>query len=152
MIVNIRTLYILLLSAIVVGCQENTTENPSSVERPNILLIITDDQGTILGLPPMPGVVNFDGAGPGVCLIWHLSYEDGLEGLEDGLNANDLLGCYDLSNPIEVIREDCGGGDPDCNNITITAGTGSIIVTGLADAPVTSLQIFNAQWQQEFYK
>ena len=42
--------------------------------------------------------------GPGTCLIWHLRYEDGLEGLEMGMNANDLSGCYDLSNYIEVVR------------------------------------------------
>ena len=31
-------------------------------------------------------------------MIWHLSYEDGLTGKEVGLNANDLEGCFDLSN------------------------------------------------------
>ena len=69
--------------------------------------VITDDQGLILGLPPtltdVEGV-NFDAAGPGVCLIWYLRYEDGLQGLEAGLNANDLEGCFDLSNSIEVTR------------------------------------------------
>ena len=69
--------------------------------------IITDDQGLILGLPPTLGDVegvDFDAAGPGVCLIWYLRYEDGLQGLEAGLNANDLEGCFDLSNSIEVTR------------------------------------------------
>jgi len=33
--------------------------------------IVTDSEGNILGLPPMPGVVDFDGVGAGVCLIWH---------------------------------------------------------------------------------
>ena len=74
----------------------------------NSSYIITDDQGNILGLPPtLEDVknVNFDEAGPGVCLIWNIRYEDGLQGLEVGKNANDLSGaCFDLSNSIKVIR------------------------------------------------
>ena len=66
--------------------------------------IVTDDEGYILGLPPMPSVVDFDGAGAGTCLVWHLSYEGDIEGLEGGLGVEDLQGCYSLSNPVEVIR------------------------------------------------
>lgn len=73
----------------------------------NSSFIVTDDMGNILGLPPtmsdLEGV-NFDGAGVGVCLIWYIRYEDGLEGLEMGRNANDLKGCFDLSNSITVNR------------------------------------------------
>jgi len=67
--------------------------------------VVTDGQGYILGLPPMPGVVDFDGAGAGTCLVWHLSYDGMITGAAPGLNANDIQGCFDLSNPIEVIRE-----------------------------------------------
>ena len=69
--------------------------------------VITDADGNILGLPPTLAAVegvNFDEAGAGVCLIWYLRYEDGLVGAEVGLNANDLEGCFDLSNPITVTR------------------------------------------------
>ena len=75
----------------------------------NSTFVITDDQGKILGLPPtMEAVegVNFDGAGAGTCLIWYLRYEDGLTGLEPDLNANDLMGCFNLSNAVEVVRTD----------------------------------------------
>ncbi|MBU2946405.1 T9SS type A sorting domain-containing protein [Zobellia uliginosa] len=75
----------------------------------NSTFVITDEEGKILGIPPSMAAVegvDFDGAGAGTCLIWHLRYEDGLEGAEMGLNANDLMGCYDLSNPIEVVRKD----------------------------------------------
>jgi len=66
--------------------------------------VVTDDQGNILGLPPMPSVVDFDGAGFGTCLIWHLSFENGLTGAEVGNNAmTDLVGCYNLSNSIAVM-------------------------------------------------
>ena len=43
-----------------------------------------DLQGTILGLPPSPEVVNFDGAGEGICLVWHLTYQEGFSGAEVG--------------------------------------------------------------------
>ena len=77
----------------------------------NAQWLVTDADGTILGLPPMPSVVDFDGAGPGTCLVWHLSYEDGIEGLAAGANANDLSGCFSLSNPISVERTDVSGTD-----------------------------------------
>lgn len=69
--------------------------------------VITDADGKILGLPPTLAAVeavNFDGAGAGVCLIWYLRYEDGLQNLEVGMNASDLTGCFDLSNAISVTR------------------------------------------------
>ncbi len=74
----------------------------------NRTFVITDDLGNILGLPPdnqaLEGV-DFDGAGVGTCLIWYLRYENGIQGLEAGLNANDLEGVFDLSNSITVERE-----------------------------------------------
>ena len=74
----------------------------------NSTWVITDDQGVILGLPPtladVEGV-DFDGAGVGVCLIWYLRYEDDLMGAEVGMNANDLTGCFSLSNSIMVTRQ-----------------------------------------------
>jgi hypothetical protein len=42
-----------------------------------------------------------------------------------------------------------GGGTPNCANVGITTGPGSISVTGLNGAPVTSVQIFSATWQPE---
>ena len=69
--------------------------------------VVTDDLGNILGLPNSFTEVNFEGAGTGSCLLWHLSYENGLTGLQVGANANQLVGCFDLSNPITVVRLDC---------------------------------------------
>lgn len=73
----------------------------------NSTWVITDDAGNILGLPPTLTAVegvDFDGAGTGTCLIWYLRYEDGLMGAEVGMNANNLSGCFDLSNSITVTR------------------------------------------------
>jgi len=73
----------------------------------NSTFVITTDTGDILGLPPtladLEGV-DFDGAGVGVCLIWYLRFEDGLEGAAMGENADDLVGCFALSNPLTVNR------------------------------------------------
>lgn len=70
--------------------------------------LITDDAGNILGVPPTLEAVegvDFDGAGVGVCYIWHLTYEEGLTGLAMGENKNDFDGFFDLSNFIMVTRE-----------------------------------------------
>ncbi len=67
--------------------------------------VVTDVEGNILGLPADPEAVNFEVAGPGVCLIWHLSFSGEIYGASQGSNAfRDLSGCYDLSNPIPVFR------------------------------------------------
>jgi len=80
----------------------------SNASGTNSTWVITDDQGVILGLPgtlEMVEGVNFDEAGAGVCLIWYLRYEDGLEGLAMNMNANDLTGCFSLSDPVMVTRQ-----------------------------------------------
>ncbi|MBJ6366821.1 T9SS type A sorting domain-containing protein [Snuella sedimenti] len=79
--------------------------------------VVTNEDGSeILGLPPNSYTeVNFDGAPAGICLVWHLMYEDGLVGLEVGNNPADLMGCFDLSNAVTVIRRHTEGG-------TLTAG------------------------------
>jgi len=68
----------------------------------------------------MPGVVDFDGAGAGNCFIWHLSYEDGITGLEVGMNTAGFSGCYSLSNSIEVIR--IAAGDCQANSGQLFGG------------------------------
>ncbi len=75
--------------------------------------VVTDEQGTILGLPAAPEDVNFDEAPAGICLIWHLSYEDGLAGLVTNNNTSDLQGDYDFSNSITVTRNPVDSGDCD---------------------------------------
>ncbi len=91
--------------------------------------IITDDQNNILGLPPMLSNVegvDFDGAGAGVCLIWHLTYEEGLTGLEAGNNVSDFEGFYGLSNAITVTRNPLEAG-------TLSGGPYTFMVDGMPD-------------------
>lgn len=89
--------------------------------------VITDDKANILALPAAPPF-DLEGAGPGVCLVWHLSYEPGLTGLQAGKNAKDLKGCFDLSNPITVYRNGVNGGElalaTGGKELTICAGDG----------------------------
>ncbi|WP_299225909.1 hypothetical protein [uncultured Psychroserpens sp.] len=105
------------------------TTDPDAVGS-NRRFVVTDDLGNILGLPPtiqdLEGV-DFDGAGVGTCLIWYLRYEDGLQGLEMGQNANDLQGSFDLSNSITVNRL----GQPDAG--TLIGGPFNFIVDGTPD-------------------
>ena len=104
----------------------------------NSAWVITDENGEIVGLPNNPPF-ELEGAGGGVCLIWHLSFEDGLTGAEVGMNANDLAGCYSLSNPIEVVRTAINGGE-----VSTTDGETSLTITvgdGIAD--VIDFQVEN---------
>ncbi|MCH9659789.1 MAG: T9SS type A sorting domain-containing protein, partial [Bacteroidetes bacterium] len=67
--------------------------------------VITDNStGEILGLPPGPPF-DLDGAGVGVCDIWYIRYATGTTGIAAGNNVSDIVGCFDLSNPITVNRE-----------------------------------------------
>ena len=100
-------------------CVDGMVDNVSGISTDpaavgtNRTFVITDADGTILGLPPtieaLEGV-DFDAAGGGVCLIWYLRFEDGLVGAEPGLNANDLEGTFSLSNSITVTRNAPNGG------------------------------------------
>ena len=109
----------------------------------NSAWVITDPYGKILGLPAAPPF-DLEGAGQGTCLIWHLSFEDGLTGVEVGLNANDLVGCYDLSNPYTVYRNGVNGGTISTNDPTqICAGDGQ---DDFIDVSVSGSEGPNAAW------
>lgn len=62
-------------------------------------------------------------------------------------------GCstYIESNIISVdLEPGCGPGDPDCANITITAGNGIITIDNLGAAPYSSVKVFNSSWGTEY--
>jgi len=108
--------------------------------------IITDEAGQILGLPPMPGVVDFDAAGPGICLIWHLSYDGDIEGLEMGMNANDLEGDYGLSNSISVTRNQPEGGTLEGGPFEFCVGDGEADQILDTEITLTGEGGENTQW------
>lgn len=95
-----------------------------SVSGPNQQWVVTDTEGNILGLPADPSDVDFETAGAGECLIWNLTFEDGLTGAEVGNNANQLAGCFDLSNPISVVRSTPQGGTLSPTTFTFCVGDG----------------------------
>ena len=68
----------------------------------NSQFLLTDEIGNILELPASFTDLDFDSQGPGVCLLWHLSFEDGITGAFIGGNANNIEGCFNLSNPITI--------------------------------------------------
>ena len=74
--------------------------------------VVTDEQGTILGLPPA-NTVDFEGAGSGTCLVWGLSYTGNLT-VQMGDNAFTSAitdDCFDLSdNYVKVVRDMPDGG------------------------------------------
>jgi len=104
----------------------------------NAAWVITDEALNILGLPAAPPF-DLDGAGAGTCLIWYLRYDGELSGAEVGANAGDLAGCFDLSNPVTVIREIPDGGmvalADGSTTYTGTAGNIVIDVTHTTTAP-----------------
>lgn len=90
--------------------------------------VVTDADLNILGLPPtleMVAGIDFDAAGIGVCLVWHLTYENGLQGLEVGSNAANLEGYFALSNEVTVNRNPNAG--------TISGGPFNFMVDGTAN-------------------
>ncbi|WP_141402366.1 spondin domain-containing protein [Sediminicola luteus] len=73
----------------------------------NQTFVITDDAKNILGLPPTIDAlegVNFDDAGTGSCYIYFLTYNQGLTGLEQGSNLDNIAGDFDLTNFLTVVR------------------------------------------------
>ncbi|MFK7970683.1 MAG: T9SS type A sorting domain-containing protein, partial [Bacteroidia bacterium] len=94
--------------------------------------VITDDQNTILGLPP-GNMQDFEGAGTGTCRVWGLSYTGSLTAMmgQNAATASLSSDCFDLSsNFIEVVRS-----APDGGMVTSSAGNSMerICVNGSPD-------------------
>lgn len=74
----------------------------------NYTYIVTNENGSIfLAGPNTEGVFDFNNISAGVCQIWGIAYD----GEITFPNPNDSLliqgECYELSNSIEVVREEC---------------------------------------------
>ena len=53
---------------------------------------------------------DFDRAGPGSCLVWHIAHQNNDRPiLPPGSHLDSLIGCYGISNPIQVNRGPNGG-------------------------------------------
>lgn len=64
--------------------------------------LITGVDSLILGISPdLP--INFESAGPGACLLWHLAASDSIP-INMGDNVSAITGCFDLAEPQQVTR------------------------------------------------
>jgi hypothetical protein len=91
------------------------------------VFLITGTDSLILGITPnLP--INFESAGPGACLIWHLASNDSIP-INMGINVNTITGCFDLAEPQQVTRTDNNAGivnlDGGATSITICVGDGA---------------------------
>ena len=83
---------------------------------PNMAFVITDADLNILAIEDGP-TFDLEGAGEGLCLIWHLNFDAAnISGADVGANAADLAGCFILSNEIAVTRNGGGCTDPTAEN------------------------------------
>ena len=112
----------------------------------NFQWVITDTSGLILGLPDSPYEVDFNDAGPGICLIWHLAYTGEIEGLEIDSSANNIQGCFDFSNPIEVIRSGGNGGIITGGPFIFCVGDGVVDTIPTDSITLTDNEGSNSQW------
>ncbi|NJL74972.1 MAG: T9SS type A sorting domain-containing protein [Saprospiraceae bacterium] len=67
--------------------------------------VVTDEAGVIIGLPPA-NMVNFEGAGTGVCLVWGLSYTGQLTAAlgDNALQVALSNECFDLSTTFVTVN------------------------------------------------
>ncbi|MEO1382615.1 MAG: T9SS type A sorting domain-containing protein, partial [Bacteroidota bacterium] len=89
------------------GTDQFVSFDSSNVVGPNFAYVITDDQGTILGLPP-GDMANFAPAGPGICYVWGLSYTGNIIAMmgQNALQVPLTDGCFDLSDDFLVVARD----------------------------------------------
>ncbi len=93
------------------GTPDPITVSNNSTSALNYAYIVTDDMGGVLAYPP-GNVIDLDGATPGVCRIYGISYEGTLNETT-GIPVTNVTasGCHDLSgNYVEVTRIGVDGG------------------------------------------
>jgi len=75
----------------------------------NELWILTDTSGLILDLASS-AMFDFSNRSRGQYLVWHIGFFSGVSGAVVGSNINDLAGCFDLSNSVNIEVVDPVGG------------------------------------------
>jgi hypothetical protein len=106
----------------------------------NFRYVVTDNQGTILGLPP-GNMVDFGLAGAGECWVWGVSYTGNFTA-QAGDDATQIAfsdGCYDLSgNFVVVFRDSISAGTmtPDAPAFQLVNGEIFVTATPNGDAVI----------------
>ncbi len=83
--------------------------NVSGNAGPGFTYLIIDPAGIILSIDDTPPF-DFEGTGGGDVEVYGVAYDNTLTGLGTGNNSNDLGGCFDLSNSINIEKlagQDC---------------------------------------------
>jgi len=102
----------------------------------NSAFLVTDVSGSIISISD-DALIDLQNSQVGECNIWHLSYELGISGLVLGGSATDLAGCFDLSNPVNVLKGDVAGGAISSDgqiSITLCAAMGEMITVPVSIA------------------
>lgn len=74
---------------------------------PNFRFVVTDAAtGNILAITDNPQF-DFEGVPAGVCNIYGIGWEGTLDNFDVGNNLSEIMGCFALTNPIPVTRENC---------------------------------------------
>ncbi len=113
----------------------------------NSTWVVTDNQGKIITLPATLAeveAINFDDIDATVSKIWHLSYEDGLQGAAIGNNTSNLTGTFDLSNALTVTRSvPDGGGEDSCPGVA--EWSSAQVYTGGSEVKYNNVR-YQAKW------
>ena len=91
------------------GVPDSIDVNVVNTEGDTMYWLITDNMGLILAQPDtLP--FDFESSGTGLCNIYNLSTNGVVTGIEVDENISDLSGCFELSNPVAVVRLGLNGG------------------------------------------
>ncbi len=114
-------------TTVCVGGDETITVNINGGGTADFAFIVTDGSGsTILDGPVTSNTFSFGGAPAGTCQIWGVWY-DGIN-IPDDQVAN-ITGCFALSNPINVTREECIDDCPGLGNFGEACDDGNMDTT-----------------------
>ena len=84
----------------------------------NYIYLVTDETGTTILASNETGVFDFEGVEAGTCILWGVAFEN-INIPTDQIA--DITGCFDLSNPLEVVRQRAGCTDPAACNYDVNA-------------------------------
>jgi len=84
----------------------------------NYIYLVTDEAGTTILASNDTGVFDFEGVEAGTYILWGVAFEN-INIPSD--QVADITGCFDLSNPLEIIRQRAGCTNPNACNYDINA-------------------------------
>ena len=102
----------------------------------NSFFLITDNFGIVTDVT-IETNYNFEGSPSGVCTVFHVSAYGDLAGLEIGGNISNLIGCFDLSNPLQITKTYVSGGTISTDDETVICsgdGIGNMVTFELNGA------------------